>query len=209
MFVGLASAQGESGLQAAGTIAGAAKDLSGAVIVGAVVTLQPTGSTGERTTITDEAGGFRFSAVSAGTYRITITASGFTVWTAENVAVTSGENPAVVSAVLQVAPASTQVNVGLAPRERAVEQVKAEEKQRVIGVFPNYFVTYQHNAAPLTAAQKFQLGWKTFFDPVPILFSGIGAGIQQARNSYARSLSEVPGEMHPGRTLELTAGHFR
>jgi len=25
----------------------------------------------------------------------------------------------------------------------------------------------------------------------------------------ARSLSEVPGEMHPGRTLDLSAGHFR
>jgi hypothetical protein len=74
--------------------------------------------------------------------------------------------------------------VSLPPHELAVEQVKAEEKQRVIGVFPNFFVTYDPNAAPLTAAQKFQLGWKTFFDPVPILFSGIGAGIQQARNSF-------------------------
>jgi hypothetical protein len=27
--------------------------------------------------------------------------------------------------------------------------------------------------------------------------------------NYARSLSEVPGEMHPGRTAEFTAGHFR
>ena len=62
--------------------------------------------------------------------------------------------------------------------------MKAEEKQRLLGVFPHYFVTYDPNAAPLNAAQKFQLGWKTVLDPITILSSAIGAGIQQARNSY-------------------------
>lgn len=161
------------------------KDPSGATIAGAVVTLQAAGSTEQRTTITDQAGAFHFSPVSAGTYKITITASGFAVWTAENVAPGSGESPAGISAVLPVAPAATEVTVTLPPHELAAEQVKAEEKQRVLGIFPNFFVAYQPNSAPLTAAQKFQLGWKTIFDPVPILFSAAGAGIQQARNSYA------------------------
>jgi len=136
-------------------------------------------------TITDAAGAFRFSPVRPGSYQVTITASGFAAWTADHVKVASGANPTVISAVLRVAAASTRVTVTLPPRELAVKQVKAEEKQRLIGVFPNYFVTYEPNAAPLNAKQKFQLAWKTVFDPVPILFSGIGAGIQQARNSYA------------------------
>lgn len=138
----------------------------------------------QRTTITDEAGQFRFSAVAQETYKLTITASGFAVWRAADVTPSIDENPTPISAALGVAPTSIEVSVSLPPRELAVEQIKAEEKQRVLGIFPNFFVTYQSNAAPLTAKQKFELGWKTFFDSVPILFSGVGAGIQQARNSY-------------------------
>ena len=175
-----------------GTIAGTAKDPSGAAIAGAVVNLQSAASTGERTTITDDAGAFRFSPVAPGTYRLTITAGGFAVWTDTNVAVASGGNAA-ISATLQLAPASTQVNVSLPPHELAAEQIKAEEKQRLAGIFPNFFVTYDPHAAPLTAAQKFQLGWKMFFDPVPILFSGIGAGIQQARNNFPEYGQGVEG----------------
>jgi hypothetical protein len=86
--------------------------------------------------------------------------------------------------VLQVAPASATVNVALARYELAAEQLKTEEKQRLLGLFPNYFVSYEPNAAPLNAAQKFQLGWKTITDPVVLLDSGISAGFQQWRNSY-------------------------
>jgi hypothetical protein len=66
----------------------------------------------------------------------------------------------------------------------AAEQLKAEEKQRLLGVFPDFFVSYAPNAAPLTAAQKFHLGWKTITDPVVIMDTGITAGIEQWRNHY-------------------------
>jgi hypothetical protein len=191
VFAGPLSAQQESAPQNAEIIRGITKDPSGAVIVGAVVTLEAAGSREQRTAITDESGQFQFSLVGTGQYTIMITASGFEVWTAKGLASGSGES--LISAVLQVAPTSAQVNVALPPRELAVEQVKAEEKQRVIGVFPNFFVTYEPNPAPLTAAQKFQLGWKTFFDPVPILFSAAGAGIQQARNNYPEYGQGVEG----------------
>jgi len=36
----------------------------------------------------------------------------------------------------------------------------------------------------LTAAQKFQLGWKEIIDPVILLTGGVGAGIEQARRRY-------------------------
>jgi len=65
-----------------------------------------------------------------------------------------------------------------------MEQTKAEEKQRLLGVFPNFFVSYEPNAAPLTATQKFQLGWKTIIDPVVLLDAGISAGIEQWRHTY-------------------------
>ncbi len=158
-------------------------DPSGLVVASAIVTLETASSTGPRTTITDEAGSFHFSNLEPGSYKVTISALGFTVWTTY-VVVASGGSPAPLSAVLRVAPASTKVDVGLTPHELAVEQVKAEEKQRLLGVFPDYFVSYEPNPAPLNAAQKFELGWKSLIDPVPIASAAIAAGVQQARNTY-------------------------
>jgi hypothetical protein len=180
---GLASAD-DPAPNTPGAIHGAVTDTSGSVIAGAIVKLETAASTGQRTTITDEAGAFHFSPVEPGNYKITIAAEGFAPWTSANVAVTAAGNPPLLSAELQVASTSTKLDVGLSQQELAVEQVKAETKQRLAGVFPNYFVTYEPNAAPLSVAQKFQLGWKTIFDPVNIGLSVITAGIEQARNSY-------------------------
>ncbi len=179
--------------QTAGAIRGDVKDPSGAVIAGALVTLETAGTAAQRTALTDPEGHFQFSNVKPGSYKMTISASGFAEWRADNVTPVSGDNAPQISAILLVASASTQVSVTLPPHELAAEQIKAEEKQRVIGVFPNFFVTYEPNPAPLTAKQKFELGWKTFLDPVPILFSGIGAGIQQARNNYPEYGQGVEG----------------
>jgi len=179
---GLASAQ--PAVAASATIGGNVTDSSGSVVAGAVVTLGSAAATAKRTTVTDETGSFHFAAVEPGNYTIAIGAEGFAPWTAANVEVSAGENQPSLSVVLQVAPAASKVDVGLSPHELAVEQVKAEEKQRLLGVFPHYFVTYEPNPAPLNAAQKFQLGWKSLLDPVPILASAITAGIEQARNSY-------------------------
>jgi hypothetical protein len=168
---------------APGTIRGTVTDASGSFVAAAIVTLQPAGSTVERTTITDPAGSFHFSTVPPGTYTLTITAIGFTVQETQ-VTIVSGRDVPLPPAVLEVAPAISKVDVGLSQHDLAVEQVHAEEKQRLLGIFPNFFVSYQPNAAPLTAAQKFQLGWKTIIDPVVLLGSGITAGIEQWRHTY-------------------------
>lgn len=162
-------------------VEGAVKDASGLAVKGAFVTLETVASTTPRTAITDQTGFFRFVAVEPGNYKITIAALGFQAWTAT---VTASENQAPLSAVLQVASASSSVNVTLPIHEVAAEQLKAQEKQRVLGVFPDFFVSYAPDAAPLTAAQKFQLGLKTVIDPVVLISTGFAAGIQQARNNY-------------------------
>jgi hypothetical protein len=120
----------------------------------------------------------RFSAAEPGNYQITIAADGFAVWTAANIGVGLGDDQPLLSPVLEVASASSSINVTLPQHEVAAEQLKAEEKQRLLGLFPNFFVRYAPNAAPLTAAQKFQFGWKTISDPVVIADTGIGARIQ-------------------------------
>src|ERR1700749_860132 len=42
-------------------------------------------------------------------------------------------------------------------QQKAQEQLKREEKQRIRGVVPNFNTAYDENAAPLTWKQKFQL----------------------------------------------------
>ena len=74
--------------------------------------------------------------------------------------------------------------VGVSPVEVAEEQLKVEEKQRVLGVIPNFYVSYIPNPVPLTYKQKFKLAWKTTVDPVTILLNGAFAGVEQAQNHF-------------------------
>ena len=186
MFIGgLALGQSARAQESAvGAIEGTVKDASGSAVPAAVVTLETGAATTQRTAITDQTGSFRFSALDPGKYKVTIAALGFAVWTVENVAVASGEQQPPLSAVLQVAAASSSVNVTLPPHELAAEQLKAEEKQRLLGVFPDFFVSYNPDAAPLTAAQKFQLGWKNMTDPVVFIDTALSAGYSQWRNNH-------------------------
>ena len=60
-----------------------------------------------------------------------------------------------------------------------LEQVQAEEKLRVLGVIPNFYVAYDHNAVPLTAKLRYRLAFKTGTDVVrsleqPCLRESIG-----------------------------------
>src|SRR6185437_6982686 len=85
--------------------------------------------------------------------------------------------------VLAVAGTSTEVVVR--PTEViAAEQMKAEEKQRLLGIVPDFYVSYVWDAAPLNTKQKFSMSVRDTFDPTVFIGVSIGAGIQQARNSY-------------------------
>ncbi len=95
--------------------------------------------------------------------------------------------------VLKVAPATTTVQVGVTAEQVAQIQIKQEEKQRVLGIVPNFYVSYIPDAAPLNAKQKFQLAWRSVSDPVSILGAGTLAGIQQATNDYGGLGQEAGG----------------
>ena len=79
----------------------------------------------------------------------------------------------------------TEVEVGLTQTEVAEEEIKIEEKQRVLGVFPNFYVSYIPNAAPLNSKQKFELAWKSVIDPVTFALVGVTAGVEQADNYFS------------------------
>jgi hypothetical protein len=66
----------------------------------------------------------------------------------------------------------------------AEEQVKVEERQRVLGVVPNFLVTYDHNAVPLRAKQKFELALRTLTDPETISVDLVFSGLQQKSGGF-------------------------
>jgi hypothetical protein len=65
----------------------------------------------------------------------------------------------------------------------ATEQLKQEEKQRVFGVIPNFYVTYDRNAEALTPKMKFDLALKVASDPVTAAGVLFVAAAKQAGNS--------------------------
>ena len=169
--------------QATGSIHGKVTDASGASIFGAVVTVQGTDGN-SHLTVSNAGGEFQIEGLATGKYNVKISASGLSDWTASSVAASAPPESQPLLAVMQVAPNVTSVTVGLSPKEKAQEQVNQELQQRVLGVFPNYFVAYENNPAPLSLHQKFRLSLKTLIDPTTFAAVGITAGIQQIRNSY-------------------------
>ncbi|MBV8570199.1 MAG: carboxypeptidase regulatory-like domain-containing protein [Acidobacteriaceae bacterium] len=169
--------------QTTGSIAGKVTDVSGAPILGAVVTIAAADGK-QNVTATDSDGAFEFSSLKPGAYNVRISANGLSDWTASNVPASAKPGSTPLLAVLQVARAKTEVTVGVPPEEVAAAQLTQELKQRAFGVIPNYYVTYESHPAPLSAKQKLHLGVRTLVDPVTFGVAGITAGIQQERNSY-------------------------
>ena len=68
-------------------------------------------------------------------------------------------------------------------KEKAEEQLKQQETQRVAGVMATFNTTRNRDALPLSSRQKFQLFFKSAFDPWPFGLSAVVAGIGQAEDS--------------------------
>ena len=170
--------------QSAGMISGTIVDDAGAAIAGARVTLSREGISPGTDVRSREDGQFLFSKVLPGAYRLTVRAPGFADRTVSG-ALDSGEVSSLPPIRLTLAVGDVAVDVTPTRVERAERQIKEQEQQRLLGVLPNFFVTYDPDALPLSAKQKFELSWKSRFDPVQFGVVGLTAGIQQARNDYS------------------------
>jgi hypothetical protein len=170
--------------QGSGTVSGTIVDRTGALVPGARVTLTRDGKALGQDALSSNDGQFAFTNVTTGSFQLAVTAAGFATQTSSGL-LHAGESFVVPPIVLTVATAVTEVNVALSPVQVAEEEIKDEEKQRVFGVIPNFYVTYDHNAAPLDAKQKFKLAWRTTIDPVSFGIIGVIAGIQQSQNSFS------------------------
>jgi len=172
------------GEQIGGVITGTVLDPNGAEIKGALVKVQGLESKKEHASTTDAAGSFRFDAIEPGRFKVTITAAGFASWVSAEMVLGPNEGLVVPVVQLRIASATTDVEVTLTQHDIAEEQIKAQERQRVLGVVPNFWVSYVWDAAPLTAGQKFKLALRSAVDPVSFVGAAFGAGLEMWQKDY-------------------------
>lgn len=168
--------------QGSASVAGTVRDVSGAVVPNAQVSLVD----GSRlqTVKSDVNGQFSFTQLSSGSYHVTVEATGFARFATKEFTISAQQIYLVPEISLSVAGSATSIVVR--PTEViAAEQMKTEEQQRFIGVFPNFYVSYVPDAAPLTSKQKLSLAAHDTFDWTSFLGVSLGAGIQQATNAHS------------------------
>jgi hypothetical protein len=170
--------------QSSGTISGMVIDQNGNFVFAARVRLVREGQSEEKEVSSDKEGRFIFSGVPPGPFQITVSAEGFAPRDQQGV-LGVGEVLEVPQISLAIAATTTEVQVRVSNFELAEEQIKVQETQRVLGVIPNFYVTYRHDALPLTPRQKFELAWKSGVDPVTFAASGVVAGIEQANDGFS------------------------
>jgi hypothetical protein len=174
-------AQEQSALRISGRIV----DQTGVAVVGARITLSGQNSSQSQETLSGDDGLFTFANAAPGSFHLTMAAAGFATQEFSGI-LSSTENFTVPQIVLTVASVNTEVRVVPPSQvEIAREQIREEEKQRALGIIPNFYVTYIPDAAPLTPGQKFGLAWKSMVDPVTFGLTGAIAGLQQAQNDFS------------------------
>jgi len=167
-----------------GRLVGTVSDVNGDPVPNARVVLETLESNDRRTVVTPESGYFEFTDVKPATpYRINVSAKDFADWTSPAVTIDSGQYKIVTGIQLRIETERTMVDVHYDPAEVATEQFKAEERQRVFGVIPNFYVSYDSDPAPLTAKMKFKLALKVSTDPVTAAGVVLVAASRQAANT--------------------------
>jgi len=178
-----AQAAGPEAVQA-GTVSGTVQDPNGNVVEGVQVQLtskaggekleQPSGSNGE----------FSFAGLKPGLYKVTVSGKDWGTYSSPEIRLASGESRFLSDIVLPLATAVTEVRVGGTREEMAEEQVQIAEQQRVLGILPNFYSTYDWSAPPMEAKQKYKLAFRAAIDPVAFLGAAAIAGSEQMRGKY-------------------------
>src|SRR6201993_4517788 len=165
------------------SVAGSVLDISGSAVPGAEVSLSHQDGTELHTMVSGADGEFNFTRIPPGPYLVVVNAKGFASFVSEEFTVGVQQAYEVPIVSLRIATASIEVLVR--PIDLiAAEQIRAAEKQRLMGVIPNFYTSYIYDAAPLTWKQKFSLATRGTFDPVAMIGVGFAAGIEQANNSF-------------------------
>ncbi len=169
-----------------GNISGTVTDADHAIVPGASVILNGPGSFPSRTLLADNNGAFDFANVDpGGPYHVTIQADGLLPWDSPSFMLNPGQFVMLSDIAVRLSGGVTSVTVAASSSEQiAAEQVSMEERQRVLGFIPNYYVVYDSpNAVPLSARLKFELAMKVSMNPVAAVGVAFMAATRQAADT--------------------------
>lgn len=181
---GLSPALAAQEARSPGTISAAIVDDTGAAISGAAVILSHDALPRGMEAVSGEDGRFSFAQVPPGGFSLRVSAPGFAGRTISGV-LAAGEASTLPSIRLTLSADAVVVDVTPSRFELAERQIQEQEQQRILGVVPNFFVSYNPDAAPLAASQKFELSWKSRLDPFQFASVALIAGVQHARNDFS------------------------
>jgi hypothetical protein len=162
-------------------VGGTVLDTNGTPVPRATVLLEGPSPSDHQTSTADDNGAFQFGGLQPGIpYRITITVADFKTWKSQAIVLTTGQFYFLPDIKLDITESVTSVTVYGSQEQIATEQVRLEEKQRIFGIIPNFYVTYDPHPVPLTTKLKFKLAYKASTDPVTFFGIAFLAAIYQA-----------------------------
>ena len=169
---------------ATGMISGTVLDANQQVVQGALVTLATNSGTPPRTIQSGSDGQFVFTGLVPAAYNIMVTAPGMNPFSSARIVLHAGEAHIMEPISLAVSGGATTVTVNGSKRALSKQQEQIAVGQRVVGVIPNFYSTYDWNAPPMVAKQKMQLGLRSVLDPVSFLGVAGIAGAEQYENIF-------------------------
>lgn len=168
----------------AGEISGTVLDTNGDVLEGAQVTLAGSAGFNKRTVVSGSDGRFAITDLPPAVYKITVSGQGMSTFTSSPISLRAAQDLIVPTIVLSVSGGSTSVTVNGNKEVLAEEQVRIAVQQRVVGIIPNFYSSYEWDAPPMEAKQKLQLGIRSVLDPVSFLAVAGIAGAEQYENIF-------------------------
>ncbi|HEV2578025.1 MAG TPA: carboxypeptidase-like regulatory domain-containing protein [Acidobacteriaceae bacterium] len=163
-------------------IKGVVSDIQGGLVPGAHIIIASTAPPTTHEATADSAGFFSVGGLVPGTYSVTISSPGLKTYVVHDLHLRPGQIYSLPEISLPIAQTEADITVTLTTEELAETELHNELHQRVLGVLPNFYTSYQWDAAPLTAKQKFKLTLHAASDPVFLSTTAITAGISLARN---------------------------
>ena len=163
-------------------ISGTVTDTNGDLVRGAKVMLDGPQQGDHREVVASDNAAFVFTNLSPGIpYRVSVKGKGFVDWTSSSIVLAPGQFEFLTDIRIKVDGEATSITVSASNDQVAVEQVRLEEQQRVLGFIPNFYVVYDSkNAVPLTTKLKFKLAMRVSVDPITIGGVAAMAAMNQA-----------------------------
>lgn len=190
--------------QGTAQVSGIVSDVQGSPVPEATVVLSASGKLGDRSVLSGSDGSFTFTGLAAAEYRLIVTAQGLDRYTSGEFSVKAGESVAAPKIALKIST-TTSIDVVASPDAIALEQIHEQEKQRVFGVFQNFYTSYIWDAQPMPVKQKYRLAFRSLIDPPQYLivagiagaehyngtFPGYGPGIEGYGKRYGATLADT------------------